>query len=200
MPRTVDHEKRRKEVIDIASKLVSERGLHEVSLRDIAREAGSSTMIVSHYFKGKSEMMLHVMRQSLEAHLDRRRSLILAHPDDLLSVIQFLLPYDQARIQKWKIWMAFLSMSTTDERFAEEWSSYHHGFVNDLHEILQVMVANGIYPAKLDCIAAGERLVCFIVGLATQMIVVKDDWSVAKVEKIISEELAGLATSAANVS
>jgi len=57
MPLIVDHDARRREVGAIAARLIATSGLEGVTVRDVARIAGFSTAVVSHYFDNKRALL-----------------------------------------------------------------------------------------------------------------------------------------------
>lgn len=57
----VGPERVRESVIDAAQRLFSERGIHAVSVREIAREVGVSHTLVHLYFGGKEEIVAQVL-------------------------------------------------------------------------------------------------------------------------------------------
>jgi len=56
LPRIVDHDARRAELLDGAFELFAERGWSALTMRGIARELGVSTGTLYHYFEGKVAM------------------------------------------------------------------------------------------------------------------------------------------------
>jgi TetR/AcrR family transcriptional regulator, fatty acid metabolism regulator protein len=54
--------------------LIGERGMHDVSLEDIAAEAGVSKGILLYYFKSKENLVLATMRWALSATAERIRT------------------------------------------------------------------------------------------------------------------------------
>lgn len=71
MPRVVDHEERRRHIAEAVFRLVGERGLDGVGLREVAAEAGVSMGAVQHYFSSKQEMLLFALSQMTERVLAR---------------------------------------------------------------------------------------------------------------------------------
>jgi AcrR family transcriptional regulator len=57
VPKVVDHEKRRKEVAEAAWRVIEREGPDGTNMREIAREAGRTTGVVTHYFRDKRELM-----------------------------------------------------------------------------------------------------------------------------------------------
>jgi TetR/AcrR family transcriptional repressor of bet genes len=67
---------RRQQLIDATLAAVNEVGMHDATIAQIARRAGVSNGIISHYFKDKNGLLEATMRY-LISHLggDRRRQL-----------------------------------------------------------------------------------------------------------------------------
>lgn len=67
MPKIVDHNERRQQVIDAALRVIHRRGLDKTTIRDIADEAGFSIGVLAHYFKDKDD----ILKSSFQAISDR---------------------------------------------------------------------------------------------------------------------------------
>lgn len=57
MPKIVDHDERRTEVVKAIIKVVGQGGLAGATVRSIAREGGFSSGVIAHYFANKDEMV-----------------------------------------------------------------------------------------------------------------------------------------------
>ena len=57
MPKVVDHEKRREEIAEATWRVIERAGTEGANMREIAREAGQTTGVVTHYFRDKRELM-----------------------------------------------------------------------------------------------------------------------------------------------
>lgn len=54
-------------IVDLALKVIGERGIEKATLREIAKEGGVSTGAIYHYFKNKEELLYEVMDSRLRA-------------------------------------------------------------------------------------------------------------------------------------
>jgi AcrR family transcriptional regulator len=59
MPKRVDHQQRRREIADALLRVVGVGGLHGMSLREVAAEAGVSLRLVQYYFPTKEQLVLY---------------------------------------------------------------------------------------------------------------------------------------------
>ena len=65
MPKIVDHDQRRRDIIQATWQVIARDGIANATTREIAREANCSLGILVHYFKDKAEIMASAM---LAAH------------------------------------------------------------------------------------------------------------------------------------
>jgi AcrR family transcriptional regulator len=74
MPKIVDHEKYRDELLNQSFELFARRG-YEITMRELARELGISTGTLYHYFKSKEEifkqMMEYISRKQVEILINK---------------------------------------------------------------------------------------------------------------------------------
>ena len=74
MPKIVDHDQRRRELAEAAWKVIVESGIDGATTREIAKEAGYSSGVLSHYYERKDDILLEALRIShtnITKRLDR---------------------------------------------------------------------------------------------------------------------------------
>ena len=69
MPRIVDHDARREELLDRAFELFAARGYAAVSMRDLARSIDATTGTLYHYFPSKDDIFEALVRRRAESDL-----------------------------------------------------------------------------------------------------------------------------------
>lgn len=104
MPKQVDHQERRETIARALWRVVDQRGVLRLSLREVATEAGMSHGQLQHYFASRQELLTFAMDFAAEQTAQRvahgLQSLGAApHPRDVLRLILIeMLPlYDDAR-------------------------------------------------------------------------------------------------------
>lgn len=65
MPKVVDHEARKRRIVDLALELFAKRGYHAASFGDIADACGLSRTNVYNYFKNKDEIFYYAINELL---------------------------------------------------------------------------------------------------------------------------------------
>jgi AcrR family transcriptional regulator len=135
IPKRVDRDQRRTRIADAILRIAASRGLDEVSLRDVAAEAGVSMGQVQHYFATKTDML----RFTCAYLVDRTRRAIAdsiatapaptSARSALRATMMQLLPLDDARRAATWVWMAFLARGGIDpdavSTMRETWVDSH---------------------------------------------------------------------------
>ncbi|MET8800381.1 TetR/AcrR family transcriptional regulator [Nocardia sp. NPDC004568] len=67
MPKLVDHVERRRAIIEAAWRLIADRGIDGITMRDLAAEAGYANGALSHYFSGKDEILCTAFEYVIES-------------------------------------------------------------------------------------------------------------------------------------
>lgn len=119
MPRHVDHELRRKELAEVAARLIARGGVEAATVRAIAQEAGYSTKVVSHYFPEKRALMLLTYRHAVAQSRDLTEASQI-HGTSVAAFLHALLPVSGVSRQNWFVWLAFWGVAATDEQLATE--------------------------------------------------------------------------------
>jgi len=124
-------------------RIVAERGLDQVSVREVASAADVSIGTVQHYFPTKDEMLAaafaEVVRQvrarlaSVERGDDIRRN--------LSTVLREFLPLDARRSEEARIMLAFATRAATSPALAE----VQRSVLGEIHEALSEALSGAAY-------------------------------------------------------
>ena len=118
MPRVVDHEKRREEIAEAAWRVVERAGPQGANMREIAREAGYTTGVVTHYFRDKRELMAFAF--GLMVDRSTKRVADVAAGSGPTEALAQLLPLDEERRRETTVWLALIGASLADPELARE--------------------------------------------------------------------------------
>jgi AcrR family transcriptional regulator len=108
----VGDEARRRDFLEAAWKLISERGYHAVRIADIAHACGTSSGAVHYYFPGKQDVLSAALHYCVEQAFARQSSELKAIDDArerMLKLIEEQLPRPGQVRQEWSIWLQFWS-------------------------------------------------------------------------------------------
>ncbi|MEJ7820365.1 MAG: TetR/AcrR family transcriptional regulator [Rubrobacteraceae bacterium] len=118
MPRVADHEERRVEVAEAAWRVIESRGLSGANVREIAREAGYTTGVLSHYFRDKRELLAFAFGLMVERSTARISQK--AREIGLLAAFAELLPLDEERRTEATVWLVLMTASLQDPDLAKD--------------------------------------------------------------------------------
>lgn len=130
VPRLVDHEVRRRHIIDAVRRVIVTGGLEGVTFQTVAAEAGISVRLVQYYFGTKKEFLLATHRSVMEdagARFMQRWTALgsnAAPREALRAVLTELLPLDDQRREEALVlgafgWAAITGQGiTAEETFA----------------------------------------------------------------------------------
>jgi AcrR family transcriptional regulator len=121
MPKKVDHDARREELVLAAWRVIAANGIDEVTIRDIARESGYSSGVLAHYFKNKDDLLAHALRLS-HTRIRKRYDAEVETPkaaDALKAILLDNLPMDEQRDIETRIEMSFWARALRNEELHE---------------------------------------------------------------------------------
>ena len=104
MPRYVDHEARRQQIVETTRKVIAQRGMHGLSFSRVAGQLGGSTTLVTHFYATQRELLNDVALRMTRAW-EREIASLDAELDD---------PW--ARLRRLLIWL----VPTTEEDLVGE--------------------------------------------------------------------------------
>lgn len=112
MPRVVDHEERRREIVFALWLVISEHGIEGVSLRQVAAAAGVSMGRIQHYFGTKDALVLAGCTALVDSAYAGYVETADAPPRDrLLRVVTQQIPRDAGSRIGVSVWYAYVAKS-----------------------------------------------------------------------------------------
>jgi len=124
MPRRVDHDVRRREIIEALWRITVRGGLGAATFRQVAAEAGVSVSLVQYYFGTKADL-LHAANRAIgelvAARVVRRLAKVGfdADPQQLVrAAVHELLPFDRRSREAILLFYAFYTAQMTDPALA----------------------------------------------------------------------------------
>jgi AcrR family transcriptional regulator len=152
MPKKVDHDERREELVLAAWRVIAANGIDEVTIRDIARESGYSSGVLAHYFKNKDDLLAHALQLShtrIRKRYDAEREQADA-ADALKAILLDNLPLDEQREMETRIEMSFWARALSNGDL--------HDIQQDESETLRTLLRELVKQAQKDGeIAAGHN-------------------------------------------
>lgn len=176
MPRTADHEERRRQIAVAVCELIAEDGLDAVTVARTATAAGISVGLVQHYFRTKDEMLLHTFNEvsaAIRSRADERIRAGVEHHRPISRVLaeamaEFI-PLDETRRTEFRVTRAFAGRALDTPALAEVDVETARQLRKDIAQAVHNGKECGEVEAGLDPWLAAVRLTAITEGLAMQV-------------------------------
>lgn len=185
---------RRGEVIQAAWRVIAREGLDRTSMRAIAQELGSSTGVVTHYFRNKEELTLAALDQVFEAVLEEMSACAEQYQglERLEQMLFLALPLAAGDRDDWKVWLAFLGYSIGRDRLLQEHRKRYGLLQEMLTEALREAQAAGLLQAELDLPFEANALIALVDGISMGVVINPEQFSTEQQQALVRRYLRGL--------
>ncbi|MGV9360141.1 TetR/AcrR family transcriptional regulator [Amycolatopsis sp. NPDC003731] len=136
MPKIIDHDQRRSDIVDVTWDLIVQGGIEAATMREIAAAAGFANGALKLYFPSKEDIIaatyeraLDMMRQYVE--LDGLRGLAA-----LREICVSSMPIDEERITAGRVLLIFWQMSLGNRRMHDKYLEHVREWRGLLHRFL----------------------------------------------------------------
>ncbi|MEN8723336.1 MAG: TetR/AcrR family transcriptional regulator [Alphaproteobacteria bacterium] len=139
MPKFVNHEEKRRELIIEAMNLVASEGYEATSMRRIAGAAGCTTGTLTHYFPDRASILIAMLRYVHEQATKRMQDCLddeAAPKEQLTAVLREALPLRPESYREWRVWLAFWGAGNTNRKLVAE----HQARYQEWHRLLEQLV------------------------------------------------------------
>jgi AcrR family transcriptional regulator len=167
------YDDRRQEVADAAWRTIVREGLDRTSMRAIAQELGTSTGVVTHYFRDKDELTLFALERVFQKMLGDMAAAIAGHQgtDRLEQMVLATLPLRAADLPAWQIWIAFLGYAIGRDRLMKEHQKRYEFLQKMLVEQLTELQADRLLRADLDLSLESNGIIAMVDGIGTGFVI-----------------------------
>lgn len=159
-------------LLDALVSITAERGLDQVSIREVAAEAGVSVGTVQYYCRSKDEMLEMAFRHILQRMSDRaagtQRTGTVTQV--LRRALQEFLPLDDLRRRECRVYLAFAARAAVTPRLAE----VQHELLGEMRgrcaQVFQAAKDSGEATGDFDPKAAAAVTTALVDGLLLHML------------------------------
>jgi len=118
MPKRVDHEAYRQQIITKAAELFEAQGYEGVGMRDVANHVGISKSALYHYFPGKEALFEGVVRATVQQDITGLPPAMAAVPfaERLEAFLGYMLANEDWYARQYAILMEYVRVRDADER------------------------------------------------------------------------------------
>ncbi|GAB2757996.1 TetR/AcrR family transcriptional regulator [Nocardioides salsibiostraticola] len=203
MPRIVDTTERRAEVASAARSVIAREGLEGTTIRKVAAEAGSSTTVVTHYFRDKDALIAAAVQDAYAAVESRMAQLSRGFENVNTSVIDRLrvmlleaLPLDGVRREEARVWMAFWAAASARPELRTVQRDGYRSWRALIRAVLDEAALAGELRQDLDTDAELDLLLCLVDGVLMQATLEPRRYPAARQQQLLESALARLAVGA----
>lgn len=191
MPKIVNHEERRGEVVAAARRIILREGIEAATTRAIAKEAGYSNGVLTHYFADKDEILLSALETSHRRIADRLREK-LTGLTGLAALRELLLdnvPLDDERAGETGLEVGFWGRSLTSPGLLEVQRREAAELRYLVASLLRSAAEAGEIRADEDLEDVAERLLALVDGLSVHRLLYPDQVTAERLERLILREI-----------
>lgn len=196
MPKIVDHDERRTEVLDATWRVIARYGLEGATVRRIADEAGYSNGILTHYFKNKEDILISA-HQLAFSRAGERISRAMADLSGISALRQALfeaLPLDAERLLEAQVDVSFLGYSVGNERLREIRRRSNEQVRRNWVEFVDATRAVGDIPEQEHSADVADELMALVDSLSLEAIIQPDWMTPERQRRLIDRYLGRIAT------
>jgi AcrR family transcriptional regulator len=164
-------EERRQRVLEAALAAITERGIPDTRMTDIAARAGMSPGHVLYYFRSKGHILAEVLRWNEDRFHERLQAKLAKSTtgrERLLHLIRESVPTGRGD-PHWLLWLEVWAMSPHHRELLEDQDLQERRFQDLLAVVVAEGQASGEFDPSLDATDAAVRLSALIDGLAIQV-------------------------------
>jgi AcrR family transcriptional regulator len=195
MPKVVDHDERRREILEATWQVVAREGLGSATVRRIAEEACCTTGLVTHYFASKDEILVAALRrvhvaagERMARHLGQDGGL-----KALEAVLLEALPMSVESVLEWRVWMTFWGQALSGDTLVAEQARRYREWRQLVQGLLRSASARGELRPRIDVARTTDEIVALVDGLGIQASLEPRRLTPARLRSIVRGHLAGLA-------
>jgi AcrR family transcriptional regulator len=174
VPKIVDAEARRAEIVEAVFRIIAVDGLERASLREVADEAGLAVGSVRHYFAGSEELLSHsfaVVADRITGRLAVALPAMAAsepgtipHREAVLTLLGEFLPLDEERAVDACVWMAFKNAARIRPFLAAEADRSHREVAAVVGQVITALLPDD-GDGQQSLAVEAERLLATLDGL-----------------------------------
>lgn len=191
MPKIVDHDSRRVELAEAAWRIIRTKGIDEVSVRNVAEEAGMSLGSLRHYFATHSELLAFSMKLVADRIAGRIAALPLSGEPraDIEAIIAELVPLDEDRLAECEVWLAFAGKALADPSLAALQRDVHDSLYGLFRKLMDSLIRRELTKPGIDAELETKRMHALVDGLVVHGTTCPERLTPGQIQEIVSYHL-----------
>ena len=189
---------RHKEILEAAARVITERGLAETRISDIAEQCGVSPGLILYYFESKDRLLVEALtyaNDTFYVNMSRELRRTTSAKKQLARLIELSVPGllpEYERLDEWALWIEIWARALRDPAMAKEREMLDRRWRQSIADIVRHGRETGEFPDGLDADDLGMRIGALVDGLAIQVLLNDTALSPERMLRIGNEVAASL--------
>jgi len=166
---------RHQEIVDAAARVITERGLAETRISDIADEAGVSPGLILYYFESKDRLLAEALTFANDQFYLRTSREIRRLPsavDQFHRLVELSVPGylpENGHLDEWALWIEVWVRALRDAEMAKDREVLDERWRSQIADIVRGGKESGEFTTDTEVDELALRLACLVDGLAIQV-------------------------------
>lgn len=189
MPKIVDHDERRRQIVDATWRIIEAEGVEAVTMRRLADALGLANGALARYFPSKADIVGAVFRAAVAATNARfveAGGESLAGVEALRALLREMLPFDDVTRREALIVIPFFDYAQHSERLRSIWKEFVELERPLLERIFDEMVDEGTARPDLDRTAASDFLWTVVSGAQANPLLLPETGTEARLDALVA--------------
>jgi AcrR family transcriptional regulator len=167
---------RHKEILEAAARVITDRGLAETRISDIAERCGVSPGLILYYFESKDRLLVEALtyaNDTFYVNMSRELRRTTSAKKQLARLIELSVPGllpEYERLDEWALWIEIWARALRDPAMAKEREMLDRRWRQSIADIVRHGRETGEFPEGLDADDLGMRIGALVDGLAIQVL------------------------------
>jgi AcrR family transcriptional regulator len=167
---------RHQEILEAAARVITDRGLAETRISDIAERCGVSPGLILYYFESKDRLLVEALTSANDQfylRLSREMRRMDSARQQLGRLVELSVPGllpEYERLDEWALWIEIWVRALRDPKLAQEREVLDRRWRQSIADIIRLGRSTGEFPDGEDADQLGLELGAMIDGLAIQVL------------------------------
>ena len=168
---------RHQEILEAAARVITDRGLAETRISDIAERCGVSPGLILYYFESKDRLLVEALTSANDQfylRLSREMRRMDSARQQLERLVELSVPGllpEYERLDEWALWIEIWVRALRDPAMAKEREVLERRWRQSIADIVRHGRSTGEFPENgVDADELGLRIGAFIDGLAIEVL------------------------------
>ncbi len=189
MVKVVDHDARRRQIVEVTARLIATEGIASVTTRRIASESGCSLGILSHYFSSKDEIVLGALNwcdQRIGVLLEDLYQTTELSVENFRRIFLYLLPLDEQSDAEWRVRVNLITHSLTHPHLKQARRDSHAYACDIATEFVQKLQQCGEVSTAVSAATVAASAVDMVFGLSVNLLNYPIEERSARVDELLN--------------